>query len=59
MFRQGLKPRVKEELMRSGATLDTLDELIKEAIDIDNWLDELDCELGRGTRTPFRSAIAP
>lgn len=59
MFRQGLKPRVKEELMRSGATLDTLDDLIKESIDIDNRLYELDCELGRGTRTPFRSAITP
>ena len=59
MFRQGLKPRVKEELMRSGATLDTLDDLIKESIDIDNRLYELDCELGRGTQTPFRSAITP
>ena len=59
MFRQGLKPRVKEELMRSGATLDTLDDLIKESIDIDNRLYELDCELSRGTRTPFRNAITP
>jgi hypothetical protein len=36
MFQQGLKPRVKEELMRLGATLNTLDKLIKEAIDINN-----------------------
>ncbi|KAF3001764.1 hypothetical protein E8E13_000007, partial [Curvularia kusanoi] len=51
-------PRVKEELMRTGASLDTLDELIKETIDIDNRLYELDCELGRGTRTLFRSPVA-
>ncbi|KAJ4982496.1 reverse transcriptase domain protein, partial [Stagonosporopsis vannaccii] len=59
MFRQGLKPRVKEELMRTGASLETLDDLIKETIEIDNRLYELDCELGRGTRTPFRNAISP
>jgi hypothetical protein len=45
MFRQGLKPRVKEELMRTGASTDTLDELINTAIDIDVKLYELQLEL--------------
>ena len=57
MFRQGLKPRVKEELMRSGARLDTLDELMKETIDIDNRLYELDQELGRTSHTNGRNAF--
>jgi hypothetical protein len=35
MFRQGLKPKVKEELMRTSASVKTLDSLINTAIDID------------------------
>ena len=35
MFCQGLKPHVKEELMRTSASTDALDDLIKTAIDID------------------------
>ena len=45
MFRQGLKPKVKEELMRTGARIDTLDDLINTAIDIDVSLYELYQEL--------------
>ncbi|KAJ8108177.1 hypothetical protein OPT61_g8357 [Boeremia exigua] len=45
MFRQGLKPKVKEELMRTGASTDTLDQLIDTAIDIDIKLYELQQEL--------------
>ena len=38
MFRRGLKDYVKDELTRSGATLETLRELIKELIKInDKW----------------------
>ena len=40
MYRRGLKENVKDGLMRSGASLDTLDELQKEAIQIDNNLFE-------------------
>lgn len=45
MFRQGLKPKVKEELMRTGATLGTLKQLVDEAISIDIRLYELQLEL--------------
>lgn len=45
MFRQGLKPKVKEELMRTGASTDTLDTLMNTAIDIDTKLYELQREL--------------
>jgi hypothetical protein len=45
MFRQGLKNDVKMELMRSGAQLDTLDDLIQESINIDTRLYELSLEL--------------
>ena len=34
MFKQGLKPKVKEELMRTGASLNTLDALINKLINI-------------------------
>ena len=44
MFRQGLKPQVQEELMRTSAVTDTLDALIAEAIRIDNALYELRME---------------
>jgi hypothetical protein len=45
MFRQGLKPKVKEELMRTGASTDTLDDLINTAIDINTKLHKLQLEL--------------
>ena len=45
MFRQGLKNEVKVELMRSGASLDNLEDLMNEAIDIDTRLYELSLEL--------------
>ena len=38
MFRRGLKDYIKDELTRSGVALETLRELIKELIDInDKW----------------------
>jgi len=40
MFRRGLKENVKDELMRSGGIIDTLDVLIRSAIDIDDKLYE-------------------
>ena len=45
MFRQGLKPKVKEELMRTSASLNTLDNLVNTSIDIDIKLHELQQEL--------------
>ena len=36
MFRRGLKNYIKDKLTRSGAALETLRELIKELIDINN-----------------------
>ncbi|KAF2280025.1 uncharacterized protein EI97DRAFT_368713, partial [Westerdykella ornata] len=45
MYRQGLKNNVKLELMRSGATMDTLDELINESIRVDSNLYKLSLEL--------------
>jgi hypothetical protein len=45
MFQQGLKPKVKEELMRTGASTNTLNELINTAIDINVKLFELQQEL--------------
>jgi len=40
MFRHSLKENVKDELMRSGSIIDTLDILIRSAIDIDDKLYE-------------------
>jgi hypothetical protein len=51
MYRQGLKDTVKAELMRSGALLETLPQLIEESIKIDNALHELYLEM-RPVRTP-------
>ena len=45
MFKQGLKPRVKEELMRTAAVTDTFDTLGNKAINIDIKLYELQQEL--------------
>ena len=40
MYRRGLKEQVKDELMRSEAVLESLDELQKEAIRINDNLFE-------------------
>ena len=40
MFRRGLKENVKDELMRNGGLIPTLDILIQTAIDIDDKLYE-------------------
>ncbi|KAM0711445.1 hypothetical protein Q7P35_002185 [Cladosporium inversicolor] len=40
MFRRGLKENVKDELMRNSGIIDSLDVLIRTAIDIDNKLYE-------------------
>jgi hypothetical protein len=45
MYRQGLKDNVKTELMRSGASMQTLDELYKETVRLDGELYELAREL--------------
>lgn len=50
MFRQGLKLQVKEELMRTGASTDTLDELVNTAIDINVKLYKLRQELRNNPR---------
>jgi hypothetical protein len=54
MYKQGLKPAVRMELMRSGSSLKTLNELINEAIRVDNELYELKLEerLYTGNRAP-------
>jgi hypothetical protein len=59
MFRQGLKPQVKEELMRTGASTDTLDELVNTAIDIDVKLHELRQELRDDPRARVTTARPP
>jgi hypothetical protein len=41
MYKQGLKPRVREELMRTGGQTDTLATLVEESIRLDNELYEL------------------
>jgi hypothetical protein len=41
MYKQGLKPTVRKALIISGAAITTLDELIDEAIRLDNDLHEL------------------
>jgi hypothetical protein len=41
MYKQGLKLVIRQELIRSRATTETLDQLINEAIRIDNNLYEL------------------
>jgi hypothetical protein len=38
MYKQGLKDKVRIKLMRSGTTIDTLDQLIKESVRLDNKL---------------------
>ena len=45
MFKQGLKLRVKEELMRTAAVTDTFDTLVNKAININIKLYKLQQEL--------------
>ena len=44
IYRRGLKENVKDELMRSGGVIDTLDGLIEEAIETDDKLFERSIE---------------
>ena len=44
MYRRGLKENVKDEMMRTGAEIDTLESMIKEAIRIDDMLYERQME---------------
>ena len=44
MYRRGLKDNVKDELMRSGASMETLEELVVESIRIDDMLYERQME---------------
>ena len=44
MYKQGLKPQVRAELMRSGTTINTLATLVNESIRLDNELYELALE---------------
>jgi hypothetical protein len=44
IYRQGLKPTVRRELIRSRATINTLKELVSEAIQVDNELYKLALE---------------
>jgi hypothetical protein len=52
MYKQGLKVQVREELMRTAARTDSLDELINEAIRLDNDLYELQIE-SRAYKTEY------
>jgi hypothetical protein len=54
MYKQGLKTQVREELMRTSACTDTLDELVNEAIRLDNDLYELQIE-ARAYRPEYTS----
>jgi len=62
MYRQGLKPTVRRELMRSGTRLDTLEDLMNESIRLDNELYELALEerlFNQGTRAPVVTNTRP
>jgi hypothetical protein len=58
MFKQGLKPKVKEELMRTAAITDTFDTLVNEAINIDIKLYELQQELRDDTRARTPNVVS-
>ena len=45
MYRRGLKPQVKKELMRDGAVCDDLDSLIRASTRVDDQIHELAMEL--------------
>jgi hypothetical protein len=60
MYKQGLKPQVRTELMRSGASISTLQELMNEAIRIDNDLYGLKLEerlFAQGMRAPGNTNV--
>jgi hypothetical protein len=44
MYKQGLKDKVRIELMRSRTMINTLDQLIEESIRLDNELYEFELE---------------
>jgi hypothetical protein len=44
MYKQGLKPNVRAELMRTGAMINDLEDLKREVICLDNELYELALE---------------
>ena len=44
MYKQGLKPSVRAELMRTGVAIHTVQDLYKEAIRLDNQIYELAIE---------------
>jgi hypothetical protein len=50
MFKQGLKPKVKEELIHTAAITNTFDTLVNEAININIKLYKLQQELRDDTR---------
>ena len=51
MYRRGLKENVKDELIRSGGVIDTLDGLIEEAIETNDKLFERSIEKRYNSRT--------
>jgi hypothetical protein len=60
MYKQGLKPRVRQELMRSGGQVATLQDLMNEAIRIDNELYGLQLEerlFAQGMRAPGNTNV--
>jgi hypothetical protein len=62
MYRQGLKPTVRIELIRSRSSLNTLNELIAKAIRVDNELYELMLEerlYTNGNRAPQNTNAQP
>lgn len=46
MYRQGLKPQVREELARTGQLVDSLGSLVRESIRLDEMLFQLELERG-------------
>jgi hypothetical protein len=58
MFCQGLKLKVKEELMRTSASTNTLDNLINTAININTKLHELQLELRNNPQARLITQVA-
>jgi hypothetical protein len=54
MYKQGLKPEVRVELMRSGARVNNLDKLINKTICLDNALYKLRLAERSYARQPMR-----
>jgi hypothetical protein len=60
MFQQGLKPKVKEELMRTAASTKTYNDLVNKAISINIKLHKLQQELREDHRARVVvSAVRP